>query len=450
MTASLVTALRRTAGVDERQLRLLGTAEQLEETGAPRLARLGAGLGGAFIAGAILWAAVTPVTETAPSQGQVTPAGAVRIVQHLEGGILAELLVREGDRVAEGQAIARLAEAGSRAELDQLKVHEAGLALKAERLAAFAESRKASFGATGVRYPMMAADQLAILREARELRDQQRQVLKLTMTEREAELKVLQRQIDGLQQQIALAAKNAELREGLVEKGLSSRLALLDVKREVARLRGELAAAQGNAGRARDQIATARQRLRELEARLASDALNEMGGVNAELAQVREQLRKQADRVDRLLITAPVAGIVKSLRIKTENGVIAPGSAVAEIVPLGEELIAETRILPKDVGNLTPGQPAFVKVTAFDSTRFGGLEGELVGVSASTFDDGDGKPYYKAVIRLPRGYVGHDPNRNLVLPGMTVSADIRTGSRTVLEYLAKPVKNALAGAMGER
>jgi HlyD family secretion protein/adhesin transport system membrane fusion protein len=374
----------------------------------------------------------------------------VRVVQHLEGGILAELLVREGDKVEDGQVLALLAEAGAQSELDQLKARAAALALKAERLKAFAENREPAFDPTVEASPQLTADQLAIFKLARDSRAAQRGVLLLTIEERESDLKVLQSQHAGLKQQIALASETTGLREGLVEKGLSSRLTYLDVKRELARLNGELAADQASAKRARDQIATAKQRLTELDAKLANEALTEMGVAASELAQVQEQLKKQADRVARLAVIAPVDGVIKSLKVKTIGGVVAPGQGFAEIVPMGEELVAETRIQPKDIGNLKSGQPAYVRVSAFDATRFGGIDGEVKQISASTFDDGDGKPYFKAVIRLDKRHVGEDPKRNLVMPGMTVQADVRTGSRTVLEYLAKPVKSAMANAMRER
>lgn len=442
--------LRRLAGLDEAQLRYLGSAEQLEERGAPRLARLAAGLGGLFVIAATAWAALTSVTEVAPSVGQVIPAGAVQVVQHLEGGILAELLVREGDKVAEGQVLALLAETGAQSDLDQLKAREAALVLKIERLKAFAAERDPDFTGLATAYPALINDQLAIFRLARESRTAQRQVLTLTIQEKESELRVLLSQQAGLKRQIDLATETTGLREGLVEKGLSSRLTLLDQKRDLARLTGDLAANQDNARRARDQIATAKQRLAELDAKLANEALGETGALAADLAQVQEQMKKQADRVARLAVLAPTAGVVKSLKVKTLGGVVTPGQAFAEVVPVGEELVAETRIQPKDIGNLKPGQPAYVRVTAFDATRFGGIEGEVRHISASTFDDGDGKPYFKAVIRLDKGFVGHDPARNLVMPGMTVQADVRTGARTVLEYLAKPVKSAMANAMRER
>ena len=442
--------LRTCTGLDDIQLRHLGSAEQLEERGAPRLARLAAGIGGLAVGAAIHWAAFTPLTEVARSAGQVLPSGAVRVVQHLEGGILTELDVREGDSVQQGQVLARLAGTGALSELDQLKARDAGLALKIERLKAFAENREPDFASWKDGYAALVKDQHSVFRLASEAREAQRQVLLMTVQERQSELKVLQNQRTGLERQRALANETADLRQGLVEKGLGSRLAYLDIKREVARIDGEIATNHASAQRARDQINTATQRLSELDSKLANEALAEMGAAANDLAQVQEQIKKQVDRVDRLAVVAPIGGVVKSIKQKSVGGVIAPGATFIEIVPQNEEQVVETRIQPRDIGNLQPGQPAHVRVSAFDSTRFGGIDGELTQIPASTFDEGDGKPYFKAVIRLSQGYVGPDPMRNLVTPGMTVQADIRTGTRTVLEYLAKPVRNALSVAMTER
>lgn len=440
----------RVAGLDESQLRHLGSAEQLEERGAPRLARLAAALCAAFVVGIIAWSAITPLSEMSPSTGQVVPAGAVRVVQHLEGGILAELLVREGDIVQEGQPLANLAEAGSQSDYAQLAVREAGLNMKIERLKAFASEREPQFGNLPQGYPDLLRDQLTILTLAQASRAARRRVLQLTLHERQSELKLLHSQEAGIKQQIALAEEAAALREILVEKGLSSRLNFLDVKREIARIRGDLATNVANAQRTQDQISTATQRLAELDYKLAYEALSEMGTAAAELAQVQEQLKKQSDRVSRLAVLAPVAGSVKVIKQRTVGAVIAPGATFAEIVPKGEELVAETRIQPRDIGNLRTGQLAYLRVSAFDATRFGGIDGVVRQISASTLDDGDGKPYYKAVIELARTYVGTDPDRNQILPGMTVQVDVHTGTRTVLEYMAKPVKSAISGAFTER
>lgn len=161
-------------------------------------------------------------------------------------------------------------------------------------------------------------------------------------------------------------------------------------------------------------------------------------------------MAKLEDRANRLEIRAPVRGIVKGLQAHTIGGVIAPGALVLEIVPMDEELVVEARVATTHVGHVEVGQPVTVKVLTYDFARYGGIPGRLRSVSASTFVAEDETPYYKAVIALDRNYVGGDPNRNLVLPGMTVQADIKTGRKTLLQYLLKPVYSSIDEAFQER
>jgi adhesin transport system membrane fusion protein len=440
---------RKTASTD--QLRYIGQAEMLEEGAASRFASWVAILGGLGVFCAIGWAASVQVAETAQSAGQIMPAGAIRAVQHLEGGIVAELIVREGDLVKAGSPILKFAEALTLTEFDQLRAREAGIDLRVERLKAFIEHRGPDFTRVGSTYTEMIADQTNMLRAQEDARTSQLQVLSGTLTERQAEWHQIDSQLSHLREQLALASETVEARNGLVERGLASRMLLLDNKREQARLSGELVSLEANAQRALDAVSTARNRLVETQAKLGADASNEMNQAVAELAQVHEMVRKQQDRVDRLVVLAPVDGIVKSLKVKTVGGVVQPGALIAEIVPVGEELVAEVKINPRDVGHLRPGLPAYVKVQTFDASRYGGIEGTLRQLSASTFEDGEGKPpYYKAVIALSRNYAGSDPAQNHIMPGMAVQVDIRTGTRTVLQYLIKPVNAALTSALNER
>ena len=175
-----------------------------------------------------------------------------------------------------------------------------------------------------------------------------------------------------------------------------------------------------------------------------------MGSVTGELAQVRETIAKLQDRVRRLDITAPTRGIVKGLTTRTIGAVIGPGELIVEIVPLDDVLVAEVRISPRDIGHLRIGQSANVKVTTYDPARFGVVEGRLKRVSASTFKDEEGEPFYKGIIELSQAFVGSDPDRNPVLPGMVVDADIVTGSKSLMQYLLKPVYRGLDSAFRER
>lgn len=206
----------------------------------------------------------------------------------------------------------------------------------------------------------------------------------------------------------------------------------------------------GKIVRIRKAIEESRSGLDELKSRLKNEALEEMGTITAELAEVEQSLVRSRDRVERLRIRSPVRGLVKDLKTKTLGGVVAPGGAITEIVPVDRELEVEARISPIDVGHVKIGQAAKVKVTTFDFARFGNIEGTVRSISATTFEDPDGVVYYKAQVKLARNYVGEDPTANILLPGMVTEIDFNTGERTLLRYLLRPVYRSLDAALTER
>ena len=433
-----------------RQARFLAHAIQLEESGPPRRMVGLVAVIVLLLGGSILWAAVTEIDQAAVATGQVMPSGSLRLVQHLEGGIVAAISAREGDIVAAGATVIELDGAQAEAELKQLKARRAALHLKAARLRAFATGADMAADGIARRYPRVAREQQAMLAVQRQSRLDELTVLQSEIQKLEAERRAGKARQATLRQQLALVQEQLSIRSELVAKGLVSRIVYLDTYRAANSARTDLAAAAGAIEQSGEAIAVAKSRFTALDSRLRRDALNELGGVTAELAEVAETITTVQDRVRRLVITAPVRSVVKSLSVKTIGGVVAPGSVVAELVPLGEELVVETRLSTQDIGHLRPGQEAMVKVATYDFARLGGIGGTLERISASTFQDEDGAPYYKGVVRLDRNYVGSDPEKNLVLPGMTVQADIRTGRRTVLEYLLKPIYRALDSAFLER
>ena len=430
--------------------RFLAHAILLEEAGPPRAIGALVFFLFALVGGFVAWAAIAKIDEAAVAQGQVIPAGSVRLVQHLEGGIVAAIRVKEGDIVERGQTVVVLDPTAAQAELDQLRARAAALALRAERLRAFALDRDADFSDVGVAHAALVDDQRAILQLQAEARDTQREVLKKQIAERKAELNILAEQRRTLARQVDLVEEELAMRDTLLKKGLMSRVVYLETQRQLNQARGDLVEVTGQAARARESIAGAYGRLYELDARLRNDALNEMGTVTGELLQVRETIARLVDRVRRLQVKAPVDGVVKELHIHTLGGVIAPGADIMEIVPIDEELVIEARIAPRDVGHVTIGQDVSVKISTYDFARFGDLPGTLERISASTFQDEKGQHYYKGIVRLARNYVGDDPAQNLVLPGMTVQANILTGERTVMQYLLKPIYRAMDTAFRER
>ncbi len=433
-----------------RQVRFLAHSTYLEEAGPPRAVAAMVWLIAVLVFGAVVWAAGTQIDESASTEGIVMPSGSVQLVQHLEGGIVQRVLVSEGEIVEAGQKLLRLDEASARSELEQRQTRLAALRLKAERLRAFAEDREPNFTTVAVDNSGLVSDQWAILRLQREARDSQLQVLDDQIADREVELENLQRHKVTLQKDLSLIREELEMRGELLKKGLMSRIVYLDVQRAANKARGDIRETEGDIVRAQRAIAEANSRRAELGARLRNEALTEMGAVTAEMAELNQALERSENRVDRLDVVSPVRGAVKNITIKTVGGVVAPGAVIMEIVPVDDELVVETRISTLDIGHVAVGQKALVKVATFDYARFGGLEGELTRVSASTFLDEEGQPYYKGVVHLAQNYVGKEPGRNLVLPGMTVQADINTGQRTLLQYLLAPVYRAVSESFRER
>jgi HlyD family secretion protein/adhesin transport system membrane fusion protein len=196
-------------------------------------------------------------------------------------------------------------------------------------------------------------------------------------------------------------------------------------------------------------LAEARHRLVEADMRLHKEALSEMGDVTAEMAQVHEAIARLEDRVQRLQVKAPLRGVVKGLRVTTPGSIVGPAEPILEIVPTGT-LVAETRISARDIGHVQIGQPVKVKITTFDFARYGAVRGTLIDISASTFADEQGVPFYKGTIWLDQQHAGSDPERNALIPGMTVQADIDIGGKTLLEYLLKPVYASIDTSFRER
>lgn len=440
---------KRRVRADARLLTHMSRPLILEEGGPPRgvqhLLLAVSLLVGMFI----IWAAVTEMPESAVAQGQVIPKGSVHVVQHLEGGIVSEIFVDEGEVVEAGQTVLRLEAASALSELEQLRAREAGLALQTERLRAFVLDREPDFS-VGAAYPALVRDQKQILKIQIRARARQKTVLSSRIGQRKAELSTLRQQERHLRTQVRLIREQVGMRKKLLDKGLVSRTLFLDTERGLTQALGDLARVVGEQARVREALNEARGSLIELDARLSNEALTEMGSLSSELAQVRESLAKLEDRVSRLNVVAPARGVVKGLITRTIGAVITPGQELMQVVPLEDEMVAEVQIRPLDIGHLRVGQTARVKVTTYDVAQFGPLDGKVKHISATTFEDEKGEPYYKGVIELDKNYVGHDPAKNPILPGMVVDADISTGSKTLMRYLLKPVFRFVDTSFTER
>jgi HlyD family secretion protein/adhesin transport system membrane fusion protein len=450
MNAPVLLRPKTSVPVKAAQLRFLGHAHELEESGPPRVAStVILAISGLLVAG-IGWAAVTPVHRVVVAPGQVAPTGAIASVQHLEGGIVASVLVEDGESVEADQPILELQGAAALAELKALQARESALSIQQARLSAFVHggALRGSLGEHGEASGFLAA-QLSLLDAQRESKKQQRNVLERQLAAKRSDRTALEDQITLARKQASLAVQEREARRELFEKGLTTRAAYIEAQRADNRAQSDLAALDGQLQRTTEAVLEAEARLRELDARLASEAELEIGRVSAELLEVREAMAKLRDRAERLVVRAPTAGRVKDLKAAGAGSIVTPGMTVAEIVPQDQPLRVEAKISPRDVGDVRLGQPVEVKVESFAFSSYGAVPGRLEQLAASTTADADGALYYRSVIRLDRDHVGADPSARRLKAGMTVQADIVTGERSVLQHLVAPVQNALASALRE-
>jgi len=428
----------------------LAQSLMLEERGPNHLIRLAGFFVCVMVCLFIAWAAITEITEVVVSSGEVSPIGSVKRVQHLEGGIVKEIFVGEGDLVTQGEVMIKLDDAGIVPERDQLVTRLSNLELRAQQLAAVISGEEFDVSKVEPRYRALAKTQVEVLAAKREALDAQAEVLRDQLSQRRNELELLRDQVAGNKRQIQILKQQVGMRKTLEEKGLISKVILLNDQRELARAEGALAELVGKQRTAQNAIDEAESRLEEMESRSRMDAREQYAQVLGEIAELRETIELKNDQIRRLDIRSPVTGIAQELQTETVGGVIAPGSTVLEVIPNDAALFVEARISTQDIGFIYVNQEATVKVTAFDYTRYGGIDGIIQGFSATTVQDEEGNTFYRARIKLAKNYVGDDPERNRVLPGMEVIADIKTGKKTLLEFLLKPVVKALSESFRER
>ena len=433
-----------------RQRRLLSKAMQLEEEALPGFLRPALVLIGLLVLGGIAWASFVDITEVTATSGEVVPSGSVKVVQHPAGGVVAEIPVAERELVEAGQPLLRLDAAEARSQLEQVRTRRASLRLRAARLDAFAKGETPDLEAVAPDHPERVADQREIWRNQVTERESRLDVLAQQVRQRRQELAQQRDALKTARRQQELIGQLLAMRERMAERRLISQVELMETRRADATADGEVARLENEILSSEEALAEARSRRENVADRMRQEALDELGQVNAQLAEVETELARAELRVERLALLAPVRGLVQDLRVTTEGQVIKPSETVMKIVPVDDDLEVEVRIPTGDIGHVNAGQPVTVKVTSYNYNRFGSIDGTLRKVSATSLLDEDNQPYFRGWVALSRNHLGDSPGQYRVLPGMSVQADIITGERTLLQYLVKPVADALDSAFHER
>lgn len=431
------------------QLRYLPQSVKMEEAVNPHIVRLTMMLISFSIFIFIVWAAFTEINEMARAEGAVVPQGFVQVVQHLDGGLVREILTGEGDLVEEGQVLVRIDDGGARHDLAEAEALQAALDMQSERLHAFVEDRNPDFSSFKVDDEGIEKQQ-RIFASMMEARQKERHVIEDQISQKREILNTLNARQNTLKKNIKIAEELMGMTDRLKNKGSVSKKDYLETKQKLNDLQGDLDEAQADIARAQSTLAEFRNRLSSLNARHKDEAYSQLDEIGSKLKQNYEVITKLKNRAARLDIRAPVAGVVKGLGLNTIGGVVEPGRTLMEIVPVDKTLVVEARILPSDIGHVKVGQVVRIKVRSFDFSRYGAVDGTLEFLTATTFLDDQNNPYYRGRVALSQNYVGNFAGKNTILPGMTVEVDIVTGQKTILAYLIKPIHLSLRSALSER
>lgn len=423
---------------------------RLSDGAALKWARNGAVLLVIGLMGLLGWMASTPVDEVTNAHGEVHPIEQVRRIESLYGGRLASVTVALGQEVREGEVLAVFdrTEAISRLEAAEIKI--AGLDLEIIRLTAFLENTDPNFAAFSDQYPKLVQLERAALEAQRAFVDAQTAVIRTQIAEKQSELAALVEELPELIEQSRLVGEERDVQQDLFDRGLTNRNKLASLREEAARLRLEQAKLTG-----RESVLEAE--MNELTGSIDRVRLEEQAKAAARLVEMRtRRLEQEATaeglkrRVAETEVRAPVDGVVQDLPDSSTGDVMQPGDLVASVVPTNGGLRFRGSIAPRDIAFVTEGQTVRLKFDSFDFSRYGALTGQVTEISPTTHVDPRGNAFYRVDIALDQAYFRNPDDGLNLLPGMTGEADIRTGQKTVFEYVWKPIYTNLDLALTER
>nr|WP_207199113.1 MULTISPECIES: HlyD family type I secretion periplasmic adaptor subunit [unclassified Pseudomonas] len=419
---------------------------------APRVVRLTIWAIIGFFLFLLLWANFAVIDEVTKGDGKAIPSSKIQKIQNLEGGIVSEMFVKEGQIVEAGAPLIRLDDTRFASNVGETEADRLSMLLRVERLSAEVDDRPLNFPDDVLKaVPGQAKSEESLYISRRQQLHDEIGGLQEQLIQRQQELREFTSKQAQYRQQLGLQRQEINMSEPLVAQGAVSPVEVLRLKRAEVETRGQLDATTLAIPRAESAIKEVQRKIDETRGKFRSDALTQLNEARTDLNKAQATGKALEDRVSRTLVTSPVRGIVNKLLVNTIGGVIQPGSDMVEIVPLDDTLLVEAKIRPQDIAFLHPGQEAIVKFTAYDYTIYGGLKAKLEQIGADTITDEDKKTtYYIIKVRTERSHLGTDEKPLLIIPGMVASVDIITGKKSVLSYLLKPIIRARAEALHER
>jgi len=388
----------------------------------------------------VLWASFAEIDEVTRGEGKVIPYGQNQVIQNLEGGIVEEILVHEGQEVKAGQTLLKINNltTESTSKTNALKYNE--LLAKKQRL--YAEANELPF-------TMIQSDSEDLSRQlelAKKLYDSDKlefqakdNAIIQQIEQRKQELREAQAKVKSLKKSLSFVNEEIAMTEPMVKEGVKSKVDFLKLKREANGILNDIEATKLSLPRLQSSIQEYRNKRIEAKQEFINKAKKELNEVTAELERIKTQQVAYTDQVNRTMVKSPVHGIVQKLFVHTVGGVVKPGADLVEIVPLNNKLYLEIKIKPSDIAFIHPGAEAMVKISAYDFSIHGGLKGRVVNISPDTITDKEGNTFYLINIQTDKNYLGSKEHPLKIIPGMTATADIVTGKKTVMQYILKPI-----------
>lgn len=398
----------------------------------------------------LAWAVFAQLDEVSVATGEVVPVSNIKVIQHLEGGIIDAIHVQEGDVVSVGQPLLQLDLAGAGLHLEELQVRLDAELLSRARYLGEAEGYDPDFPAdVAARQP----DLVATERSAFEARKRQLAnsvgVMKRQVEQRRLEVQELEARRKAVAANLELARNRFAMSKSLLEEGLTPKMEHLQLEAEVENLQGELRTITSSIPRARSAVEEAKERIQSDISKFQREARDELNKVEQNIARIRELLARATEQGFRAEIKSPIDGVVKNMRYNTIGGVVKAGEPIMEIVPTGDRLVIDAKLNPTDRGYVKIGDMAVVKISTYDFVRYGGLEGKVIRMAPDSTTDENGTPYYKVVVETDKTYLGEE-GKLPIMPGMQATVDIHTGTKSVMDYLIKPVLKLRHEAFRER
>ena len=400
---------------------------------------------------AIFWAHFAVLEEVTTGEGKAIPSSKIQVIQNLEGGIVSEIFVREGQIVEQGAVLLRLDDTRFLSNRGEAEADRLALVARVERLTAEAEGRPIDMPAEILSVaPQLAEDELAVYQSRQNRLQSEQRTLGEQLRQKTQELAEFRAKAQQYRSSMGLLQQELNMSQPLVAAGAIAQVEILRLRRSLVEVRGSLNATNLAIPRAESAMEEIKSKIEESELSFRSDAFKELNEIRTELQKITASSVAIDDRVTRTTVVSPVRGVINQLKVNTIGGVVQPGSDMLEIVPLDDSLLIEAKVRPQDVAFLHPGQKAMVKFTAYDYTIYGGLKANLELISADTITDEEGNSFYLIQVRTDKSHLGSTEHPLLIIPGMVATVDIITGEKSVLDYLLKPVLKARSEALRER